>query len=146
MIIYAKKFNNFKVNVYGTIQRPLFKASEIKTVIKQKGIRNAILKLKKEERVLIKSETKYRLAIQYYITINGLYNLLLKTRKKIHIPFFKWVEKLKTKKILILNEPLDELFAEIIQTQKTIPELFIDWITEKKLEKMRLLDIIKLFI
>ena len=89
--IVLKNFNGLNVPIYGTLDDPLFKASEIATVLDIKKIRKTIEGLDDSCKLKKVAPTGGGLQDQWFLTENGLYELLFVSRKPIAKTFRRWV-------------------------------------------------------
>ena len=92
--LVSKNFNeNYLVAVYGTNEEPLFKANEIGNIIGIKNIRDAIKDFDEDEKRddVGLTDTIGRTQQMLFLTENGLYRLLMKSKKPIARQFQKWI-------------------------------------------------------
>ena len=81
--ILIKQFNKFNIEIYGTSQEPLFKAKDIGELLGIVKITKTIEKLDDGCRVLKVSPSRGGLQEQWFLTEEGLYEVLFISRKPI---------------------------------------------------------------
>lgn len=88
------EFEKHNVTIYGTWEEPLFKASEIGDMLKLTQIRKSIQNLDNDQKKIEVGNTNTGLQDQYFVTEDGLYELLYVSRKPLAKKFRKHVSKL----------------------------------------------------
>ena len=81
-----------KVNILWDEDQPLFRATEIASVLDIKNIHTSIIKFKERHKVLLTMDTLGGPQEVTFLTEQGLYKLLMLSRKPIAEPFQEWVE------------------------------------------------------
>ncbi len=79
--LLVKQFGELNINIYGTYTDPLFKAKDIGDLLEIAKIRDSLKNLDDEDKILKVADTTGGLQEQYFITENGLYELLFTSRK-----------------------------------------------------------------
>ncbi len=92
--LLVKQFGELNINIYGTYTDPLFKAKDIGDLLEIAKIRDSLKNLDDEDKILKVADTTGGLQEQYFITENGLYELLFTSRKPIAKEFKKWVKNI----------------------------------------------------
>lgn len=113
----------YKINIIGTSDEPLFQASHIANILEMKRINDSISNFDDDEKVLKFTNTPGGIQQAIFLTEFGLYKLLLKSRKPIAKPFQKWVyniiKELRINKFYKLNED-NEIEKKLIQSNMEI--------------------------
>lgn len=123
------EFKNKNIMIYGTWEEPLFKASEIGEMLSIKQIRKSIQNIDDEYKRIESCNTNIGSREQYFLTEQGLYELLFVSRKEIAKQFKKHVCALLVQARLNLKSELEE-YKERVRT--------IEFNTDKhKEEQMR---------
>ena len=93
-ILEAFVFNDSQhpVNIRWEGNKPLFRASEIADILEIKQIRSSIRDFDEDERVCIPVLTPGGVQETLFLTEDGVYSLLMISRKKVAKPFKKWVK------------------------------------------------------
>jgi prophage antirepressor-like protein len=91
--LLVKQFNGLNIQVYGTYEEPLFKAKDIGDLLGIDQIRKTIQNLDDEDKVIQSGNTITGLKEQYFLTENGLYEVLFISRKSVAKQFKKWVKQ-----------------------------------------------------
>jgi prophage antirepressor-like protein len=129
--LLVKQFNGLNIQVYGTYEEPLFKAKDVGDLLGIDQIRKTIQNLDEEDKVIKPGNTVTGLQEQWFLTENGLYEVLFISRKPIAKQFKKWVKDI-IKEIRLrgkydLEEKLKEqqqlLQAKELEHQQTQQEL-----------------------
>ncbi len=140
--LVIKSFQDLKINIYGTYEEPLFKAKDIGELLDIVKIRDSIKNLDQEDKILMGAGTNGGLQEQYFITENGLYELIFTSRKPIAKEFKKWVKsvikELRLKGKYDLEEQLKIKDQEAIQykTQLKLKEDEIKALKDKTYEEV----------
>jgi len=132
--LILKNFNNHNIQVYGTNEEPLFKASDVGKILGIKNIRDTINTFETHEKVAVgntysdfcKGEFQNPNPFILMLTEQGLYRLLFISRKPIAKEFRKWVyEVIKSIRLTgkyelenKIKEIEENKTKEIIQLQK----------------------------
>ena len=89
--LLVKQFQDLNINIYGTYEDPLFKAKDIGDLLGIDQIRKTIQNLDDDDKILQPGNSITGLKEQYFLTENGLYEVLFTSRKEIAKQFKKWV-------------------------------------------------------
>ncbi len=89
--LLIKDFNNMNVEIYGTYDKPLFKAKDIGKLLGIANIRTTILNYNEKQKVVILVNTPGGKQETTFLTEQGLYKVLMKSNKKIAIEFQDWI-------------------------------------------------------
>ena len=90
--LLVQQFNNLNIEIYGTYEEPLFKAKDIGNLLGIEKIRDTISKMDNESKVLqiapagITGTSRE----QWFLTEDGLYEILFISRKPIAKQFRLW--------------------------------------------------------
>ena len=92
-LIKAFTENNMNVNIIikGTIENPLFRACDIGEALEIKNIHQTINDFDESEKGIILNDTPGGLQQTVFLTEEGLYRTLMKSRKPIAVKFQKWI-------------------------------------------------------
>lgn len=88
---FTNKNLNIEITIKGSIENPLFKASDIGEVLEIKNIHQTIHDFDDTEKVLILNDTPGGTQNVIFLTEEGLYRTLMKSRKPIAVQFQKWI-------------------------------------------------------
>ena len=140
-IIKAFTTNNLhtEIVIKGTIEAPLFRASDIALILEISNIRASIKDFNESEKVVHTMHTLGGSQQVTFLTEKGLYKVLFKSRKPIAEKFQNWVCEII--KEIRLNGVYD--LQKQLEKQKLEMELLEDTKnkeTEKKLIKQKVLD------
>ena len=91
--LLIQQFKHFNIEIYGTYEDPLFKANDIGDLLEIKKIRTTLDNLDDDCKVLKGAHTMGGLQDQWFLTEDGIYELLFISRKPIAKEFKKWVRK-----------------------------------------------------
>jgi prophage antirepressor-like protein len=83
--------NEYKINILWKDDEALFKANDIADVLEIQNIRSSIINFDEDEKVLCNSITTGGNQDTIFLTENGVYRLLMQSRKPIAKPFQKWL-------------------------------------------------------
>lgn len=148
----VKAFNTNKLHteivIKGTIEEPLFRASDIAEILEISAIRNTILDYDETEKVSIITQTNGGNQAVSFLTEKGLYKVLFRSRKPIAETFQNWVceviKEIRLKGTYTLQQQLEETKKENIELQKkleestdNVPTIYI-WNTNTHLTKPEL--------
>jgi prophage antirepressor-like protein len=89
--ILVKQFQHFNINIYGTFEEPLFKAKDIGDLLEIAQIRKTIQNLDNSCKVWQVGNTVTGPQEQWFLTEDGLYEVLFISRKPIAKQFKTWV-------------------------------------------------------
>ncbi|KAJ3072859.1 hypothetical protein HK102_006150, partial [Quaeritorhiza haematococci] len=90
--LVIKQFQDLNIQIYGTHEEPLFKAKDIGDLLEIDQIRKTIQNLDDEDKILIGGITVTGTKGQYFLTENGVYEVLFISRKPLAKQFKKWVK------------------------------------------------------
>ena len=122
--ILIKRFNELDITVYGTVEKPLFKAKDIGDLLGIEKIRTTLENIDAEDKVLMVGPSKGGLQEQYFLTEEGLYEVLFISRKPLAKQFKKWVKNI-LKEIRITGKYEMQRHFEI-QNKLNIEQTLID--------------------
>lgn len=111
--LLVEQFKHFNIEIYGTFEEPLFKANDIGNLLEIKKIRTTLDNLDDECKVLKAAHTMGGLQDQWFLTEDGIYELLFISRKPIAKEFKKWVRKLIKQIRLNSNKQLENKIKEL---------------------------------
>ncbi|MBG0249648.1 phage antirepressor KilAC domain-containing protein, partial [Clostridioides difficile] len=114
--------------VYGTLEKPLFLAKDVAEWIEHSNVSTMLSNIEAEEKELIQIGTLNNAYSAWFLTEDGLYEVLMQSRKQIAKQFKKEVKKIlkeirKTGGYIHTTEDMsdDEIMARALQVaQKTI--------------------------
>ena len=88
-----QKFEKFGhiINVYGTIEKPLFRASEIGKILDLGNVRSSLALIDDKFKIIIIVDTPGGAQKATFLTEPGLYQLIFKSRKKEAVDFQMWI-------------------------------------------------------
>ncbi len=90
--LLVKQFGELNINIYGTYTDPLFKAKDIGDLLDIKNVRESIKDYNdKQKRVVSTTDSTGREQDMLFLTEQGVYKLLFKSRKQIALDFQDWV-------------------------------------------------------
>ena len=89
--IYIKQFNGLNIQVYGTYDDPLFKAKDIGNLLEISNIREVIKNFNSKQKGVSLTDTPGGKQEVVFLTEQGLYKVLMRSRKKIAEQFQDWV-------------------------------------------------------
>ncbi|MDD4938248.1 MAG: BRO family protein [Candidatus Shapirobacteria bacterium] len=89
--LIIKKFEDLDITVYGTFDNPLFKANDIGDLLGIKNIRDTIKDYNGKQKGVVLTDTLGGLQETTMLTEQGLYKVLMKSRKPIAEKFQDWV-------------------------------------------------------
>lgn len=131
--LIVKQFEKLNINIYGTYEEPLFKGKEIGDLLGIKKIRKTMENLDEQCKILKGAPTGGGLQEQWFLTEDGIYELLFISRKPIAKEFRIWVRniikeiRLKGKcdleeKLKIKDQQLQEKELELIKYKEKVYE------------------------
>lgn len=111
--LLIKQFNDLDITIYGTCEEPLFKAKDIGDLLEIKNIRDTIKNFNERQRCDVSlTDAIGREQNTTFLTEQGLYKVLMRSRKKIAEQFQDWVcevvEEIRKKGKYDLEEKLKE--------------------------------------
>lgn len=92
--LMVKQFENLNITIYGTYENPLFRAKDMGELLDIKNIRDTINKMKLRniiDKVVEDFSTPGGIQNTIFLTEQGLYKVLMKSRKPIAEQFQDWV-------------------------------------------------------
>jgi prophage antirepressor-like protein len=104
--LLVNAFENHKVTIYGTWEEPLFKASEIGEMLGLSQIRKSIKNMDDNFKVIEAGNTITGVQDQYFLTEDGLYELLYISRKPLAKKFRTHVSQLLKEQRLQMGEQI----------------------------------------
>ena len=91
-LILQKQFQHLNIKVYGTFEKPLFKAKDIGDLLGIKNVKDAIKNYNdKQKSGVVLTDPHGRSQETNMLTEQGLYKMLMKSRKPIAEQFQDWV-------------------------------------------------------
>jgi prophage antirepressor-like protein len=129
--LLVKQFNGLNIQVYGTYENPLFKAKEIGELLDIKNIKDTIKNYNSKQKLgVVLTDPHGRPQETNMLTEQGLYKILMKSRKPIAEQFQDWVceviEEIRKRGKYDLEE---QLRLKDLETQRLLNE------KEKQLEE-----------
>lgn len=126
--LVVKQFNGLNIQVYGTVEEPLFKAKDIGDLLGIKNIRDTVSNFNSKQRRVVLTDTLGGQQEVTFLTEQGLYKVLMRSRKKIAEQFQDWVcevvEEIRRKGKYDLEEKLKQKEQELLAyKQKTYEEI-----------------------
>lgn len=129
--LLIKQFNDLNITIYGTCEEPLFKAKDIGDLLEMSNIREVIKNFNERQKVVSLTDTLGGQQNTTFLTEQGLYKVLMRSRKKIAEQFQDWVcevvEEIRKKGKYDLEEKLKEhqqlLQVKELEHQQTQQEL-----------------------
>lgn len=106
--LLIKQFQHFNIEIYGTHEEPLFKAKDIGDLLGIKKIRKTIENLDEQCKILKGAPSGGGLQEQWFLTEDGLYEILFISKKPIAKEFKKWVRHIIKEIRLNSNKQLYE--------------------------------------
>jgi prophage antirepressor-like protein len=157
--LLVEKFNDLNINIYGTYEEPLFKAKDIGDLLGIKDIRTTLREFDEDEwHTMPLIDSLGRNQETNMLKEQGLYKILMISRKPIAKQFQKWVfnvikeirlkgkydleEQLKAKELETQNL-IEEKEKKEIETQKLLEEKEQKEIETQKLLEEKELELIK---
>ncbi len=90
--LLVKQFGELNINIYGTYTDPLFKAKDIGDLLDIKDIKSTIRDFDKDEvHTMHLTDSLGRIQENNMLTEQGLYKVLMTSRKPVAKTFQKWV-------------------------------------------------------
>jgi prophage antirepressor-like protein len=122
--LLVKQFNGLNIQVYGTFEEPLFKAKDIGDLLGMSNIRETIKGFNHKQKVVSLTDTLGGQQEVTFLTEQGLYKVLMRSRKKIAEQFQDWVcevvEEIRKKGKYDLQEKLKEKEIKELEYKKQI--------------------------
>jgi prophage antirepressor-like protein len=119
--LLVKQFNGLNIQVYGTFEEPLFKAKDIGELLGIKNMRDTISSFNHKQKVVGLTDTLGGQQEVTFLTEQGLYKVLMRSRKKIAEQFQDWVcevvEEIRKKGKYDLEERLKE-HQQLLQSKE----------------------------
>lgn len=130
----VKKFENLNITIYGTYENPLFKANDIGELLDIKNIKDTIKNFNSKQKLgVVLTDPHGRLQETNMLTEQGLYKILMRSRKPIAEQFQDWVcEVIEEIRKLGKYDLEEQLKLKDIETQKLLEE------KEKQLQEKEL--------
>jgi len=145
-IVKAFNENNLhtEIVIKGTIDHPLFRASDIGQVLDMSNIRATIVDFDETEKVVNTIDTPGGAQQVSFLTEKGLYNVLFRSRKPLAQKFRNWVceviKEIRLKGVYDLQKQLEQHKTELEQLEdKKKQEYEVKLEKEKVLEKQKML-------
>jgi prophage antirepressor-like protein len=112
--ILVEQFKHFNIEIYGTFEEPLFKAKDIGNLLEIKDIRTTLKNFDKDEgHTMPVTDSLGRLQETNMLTEQGLYRMLMISRKPIAKEFQKWVFNIIKQIRLNSNKQLENKIKEL---------------------------------
>jgi len=126
--LLIKQFNGLNIQVYGTYDEPLFKAKDIGDLLGMSNIREVIKNFNNKQRCDVSlTDAIGREQNTTFLTEQGLYKVLMRSRKKIAEQFQDWVcevvEEIRKNGKYELEENKRQLEERNKQIEETAREL-----------------------
>lgn len=136
--LMVKQFENLNITIYGTYENPLFKAKDIGELLDIKNIREIIKNFNNKQRCDVSlTDAIGREQKTTFLTEQGLYKVLMKSRKPIAEQFQDWVcevvEEIRKQGKYDLEE---QLKLKDIETHQLLEEKELQ-LQEKELELIK---------
>lgn len=133
-IIKEQELLGKEFRVYGTLEKPLFLAKDVAEWIEHSNVSTMLSNIEVEEKELMQIGTLNNAYSAWFLTEDGLYEVLMQSRKQIAKQFKKEVKKIikeirKTGGYIYTTEDMsdDEIMARALQVaQKTIEKKSIE--------------------
>ena len=123
--ILIKQFQQFNIEIYGTFEEPLFCATDLAEVLNIKNIRKTIDNLDNECKIKLNVSrgSVGHHSNTWFLTEDGLYEVLFISRKPIAKEFKIWVRKIIKEIRLTYNKELQDKLNEKNKQLKFFKEL-----------------------
>jgi prophage antirepressor-like protein len=122
--LLIKQFNGLNIQVYGTYDEPLFKAKDIGDLLGMSNIREVIKNFNNKQKVVSLTDTLGGQQNTTFLTEQGLYKVLMRSRKKIAEQFQDWVfdviKQIRLKGKYDLEKKLEERNKQIEETTREL--------------------------
>jgi len=133
--LLVEKFNDLNINIYGTYEEPLFKAKDIGDLLGIKNIRDTIASLDEgcKMKANVGNTDVGNNSDTWFLTEDGLYELLFISRKPIAKQFKVWIRHIIKEIRLKGKYDLEEqLKAKEIEYEKQLKEKELELIKYKE--------------
>jgi prophage antirepressor-like protein len=124
--LLVKQFNGLNIEVHGTYDEPLFKAKDIGDLLEMRNIREVIKNFNEKQKGVSLTDTPGGRQEVVFLTEQGLYKLLMRSRKKIAEQFQDWVceviEEIRRKGKYELEEQIKLKELELTKYKEKIYE------------------------
>lgn len=139
----VKAFNtnslHTEIIIKGTINEPLFRASDVGVVLEMGNIRSSINDFDNTEKVIYTIETQGGTQQVTFLTEKGLYKILFRSRKAIAEQFQNWVceviKEIRLNGVYDLQKELEKKQIQIQQVENNVKQEY-----ETKLKQQQILD------
>ena len=121
-----KQFEHLNISIYGTYENPLFKGKDIADLLDMKKIRKTIESMDDECKVLMAAPSGGGLQDQWFLTEDGVYEVLFISKKPIAKKFKKWVRTL----IKDIRQNSNKELREQLQQQQKLLEYYKEKVYE----------------
>lgn len=112
--LLIEQFKDFNIEIYGKYEEPLFKAKDIGNLLEIKNIRQTLTNFDKDEVCIIYvTDSLGRLQETKMLTEQGLYKMLMISRKPIAKDFQKWVFNIIKEIRLNSNKQLENKIKQL---------------------------------
>ena len=112
--IVVKQFQHLNIEIYGTYEEPLFKAKDIGDMLEIKNIRKTIERLDDDCKMKLNVTNGYAgNSDTWFLTEDGMYEVLMISRKTIAKQFKKWVRTVIKEIRLNTNNSLETRIKEL---------------------------------
>ena len=112
--------SSYNINIEGTHENPLYKASQIGEILEIKNIHDSVRDFDSTEKVILLSKTNGGMQNVLFLTEQGLYRLLIRSRKDKSKIFQKWIceniKKIRTEGEYKLN-PENEIDKKMLESK-----------------------------
>ncbi len=124
--VLEKPFNGLNIQVYGTYEEPLFKAKDIGDLLEMSNIRETISSFNNKQRRVSLTDTLGGKQEVTFLTEQGLYKVIMRSRKKIAEAFQDWVceviKEIRLKGKYDIEERLKEKELKEIEYRQQLQE------------------------
>lgn len=140
-IVKAFTTNNLhtEIIIKGTINEPLFRASDVGQILDMTNIRTNIQNFDNTEKVIYTIETQGGTQQVTFLTEKGLYKILFRSRKAIAEQFQNWVceviKEIRLNGVYDLQKELEKKQLQIQQVENNVKQEY-----ETKLKQQQILD------
>lgn len=112
--LLVEQFKHFNIEIYGTYDEPLFKAKDIGDMLGLKNVKEIIKKYNNKQKLgVCLTDPHGRLQETNMLTEQGLYKILMRSRKPIAEEFQDWVceliKQIRLNSNKLLNDKIKEL-------------------------------------
>ena len=124
--LLVKQFQDLNINIYGTYEEPLFKAKDIGDLLGIKDINSTIRDFDSDESCMHSMHTAFGTKDINMLTEQGLYKVLMTSRKEVAKQFQKWVyqviKEIRKKGKYDLEEKLLQNQQQLKQNQQQLKQ------------------------